>query len=85
MYIQWERGNTTLNFLKEQTPHSVSSDANLHESHGAHKYYENKGTVLMQLLRADKLVIAEKFVLILPRRCFNLFSFLFLGTYKNLV
>lgn len=68
MYILWSRGEEILNFPMDYELNGTSQQNQRHKreghshSHSPHRSGANDGLVMAQVLRADKLVIPERYV-----------------------
>lgn len=63
MYLLWSRGSDILNFPMnyEMNETSPPSEHEAHNLHSPHRNSDNDGLIMAQLLRADKLVIPERY------------------------
>lgn len=63
MYLLWSRGTETLSFPMDidQTANADGRRKRADHSHTMQGMQKNDGTVMVQLLRADKLEIPEKY------------------------
>lgn len=63
MYLIWSRGSDILNFPMNYEINETShhSEHEAHNLHSPHRNGDNDGLLMAQLLRADKLVIPERY------------------------
>lgn len=61
MYLLWSRGSQELSFPMDYERNGTIGRRKRESSHhGIHGVGANDGTIMVQLLRADKLVVPEK-------------------------
>lgn len=64
MYLLWSRGSHELEFPMEyETNGTIVRRKRESTHHGIHGVGANDGTIMVQLLRADKLDVPEKYVI----------------------
>lgn len=60
MYVIWSRGDEPLNFPIDTQENTISRTKRAMHSHSIPETDEDHGTIMVQLLRADKLEIPER-------------------------